>query len=137
MSAADTRRLIEAYFAAMNAGDWPAVLALLHDDVIHDIDEGGRELGRAAFGRFLERTACHCREAAEGVEIMVSRSGRRAAAEFVLRGAYLDESEIPPSSSERHYELALGAFFEVEGGRISRVTTYCNVAAALSRLDWH
>lgn len=136
-TAAETRRLIEAYFDAMDAGDWSAMLDLLHPDVVHDINEGGREVGRAAFNRFLDRMACDCREEVGEVEIMVSPSGHRAAAEFIVRGAYLAPVEGPVSTTGHHYEFALGAFFEVEKGLISRVTTYCNVAAWLSRLDCH
>lgn len=35
--------LVNAYYAAFNAGDMPAFLALLSEDVIHDINqESGR-----------------------------------------------------------------------------------------------
>lgn len=136
MNAAETRKLIESYFDAMNAGDWPALLGLLHEDIVHDIYEGGREIGLGAFRRFLSRLACQCREEVRDVEIMVSASGRRAAAEFTVRGSYMSPGEAAPISDGQRYELALGTFFEVEDGRISRVTSYCNMAAWISRVDW-
>lgn len=136
-AADDTRRLIEAYFSALNARDWGAAALLLREDVIHDVDEGGREIGRHAYRDFLQRTARTCREEVGDLEIMISPSGRRAAAEFIVRGTYLSAAGEERDSAPQRYELPLGAFFEVEGGLISRITTYCNTAAWLSRIDCH
>jgi steroid delta-isomerase-like uncharacterized protein len=137
-TAADSaRRLIEAYFSALNAGDWKAVLDLVREDVIHDVNEGGREIGRNAFREFLRRTDRHCREEFGDLEIMVSPSGRRAAAEFMVRGILLAPPESLQGKAGRKYELALGAFFEIEEGLIARITTYCNTAAWLARIECH
>ena len=46
--------LIERYYAAFNAGDMPAFLSLLSDDIEHDINQGKRETGRAAFAAFMQ-----------------------------------------------------------------------------------
>ena len=40
-----TESVIRAYYDAFNRGDMPAFLALLTDDVIHDINQGVRETG--------------------------------------------------------------------------------------------
>ena len=37
-----TQDLIQAYYDAFNAADMPAFLALLSDDVVHDINQGER-----------------------------------------------------------------------------------------------
>ena len=50
MTAATT---IRAYYDAFNAGDMDRFLALLTDDVAHDINQGGRQSGKAAFRDFL------------------------------------------------------------------------------------
>ena len=47
--------LITRYYDAFNAGDMDAMLGLLHEDVAHDINQGRREVGRHAFGHFMER----------------------------------------------------------------------------------
>ena len=61
---------------------------------------------------------------------MASKDGRRAAAEFIVHGEYLSTDEgLPPAKGQR-YELPAGTFFELSDGRISRVTTYYNLA------DW-
>jgi len=51
----DARSLVERYYAAFNARDMPALLALVADDVVHDINQGGREVGRGAFASFMAR----------------------------------------------------------------------------------
>ena len=38
--------LIARYYAAFNAGDWEGMLACLTEDVAHDINQGGREVGK-------------------------------------------------------------------------------------------
>jgi ketosteroid isomerase-like protein len=40
--------LVTDYYAAFNRGDREAMLALLADDVAHDLNQGERETGKAA-----------------------------------------------------------------------------------------
>ena len=47
--------LVNAYYAAFNAGDMPAFLALLSEDVIHDINQGERQMGKARFAAFMDK----------------------------------------------------------------------------------
>ena len=35
--------LVQAYYAAFNAGDMPVFLDLLAEDVVHDINQGERD----------------------------------------------------------------------------------------------
>ena len=55
MSQADSLELIARYYTAFNRGDWETLLALLHEDVAHDLNQGVREIGREAFRIFLAR----------------------------------------------------------------------------------
>ena len=130
MSADETRTLIEAYYAAFNAADWDAMLALLDEDVAHDINQGGREIGREKFRWFLAQMARHYREELSDIAIMVDEGGSRAAAEFTVRGTYLSTAEGLPAANGQSYSLPAGTFFEIDDGRISRVTTFYNLA------DW-
>jgi steroid delta-isomerase-like uncharacterized protein len=59
--------------------------------------------------------------------IMVSEDGRRAAAEFTVRGSYLKTDEGLPPADGQTYSLPAGTFFEVEDGKITRVTTHYNL----------
>ena len=47
--------LIRRYYAAFNAGDMKTFESLLTDDVIHDINQGKREVGKDAFRQFMDR----------------------------------------------------------------------------------
>lgn len=122
--------VIERYYAAFNAGDWEGMLSLLTDDVRHDINEGPTQQGKDAFRQFLARMDAHYREQARDLVVMVSPDGQRAAAEFVIEGEYLQTDEGLPAAQGQRYTLPVGAFFELRGGRIARVTNYYNLS------DW-
>ncbi|MBN8481089.1 MAG: nuclear transport factor 2 family protein [Xanthomonadales bacterium] len=128
--AARALALVTDYYAAFNRGDRETMLACLADDVAHDINQGGRVVGREAFRAFLGRMDRSYRERLEGIVLMVDADGRRVGAEYVVHGEYLaDDEGLPPADGQR-YVLPGGAFFDVRDGRIARVTNYYNLA------DW-
>ncbi len=129
MSETETRQVVERYLAAFNAGDAEGMLACLSEDVAHDINEGGREIGKDKFRWFLGMMARHYREELGDIAIMVAPGGTRAAAEFTVRGTYLATAEGLPAANGQRYSLPAGIFFEVDDGLITRVTTYYNLAA--------
>lgn len=130
MPADETRQLIADYLAAFNASDDDALLALLDEDVVHDINQGGREIGREKFRWFLGQMRLHYRETVRDIVIMQSPDSHRAAAEFTVHGTYLATAEGLPEASGQTYSLSAGLFFEIDDGRISRVSTCYNLA------DW-
>ena len=91
--------VVRAYYAAFNAGERDAVLALLTDDVVHDLNQGGRgESGKEAFRRFLAHMDRCYREQLTDIVVMVSADSRRAAAEFTVHGTYLStDTGLPPA----------------------------------------
>lgn len=130
MTRAATLALLDRYYAAFNAGDWQAMLDCLADDVAHDINQGGRQVGKAAFTEFLGHMERCYKERLTDIVIMASEDGARAAAEFVVHGAYLATDEGLPEAAGQTYVLPAGAFLAVEGGKITRLTMYYNLA------DW-
>lgn len=130
MSQTETLALIGRYVDAFNAGDRDAMLACLSDDVAHDINQGGREIGKDKFRWFLGMMDRHYRERLADVVVMASQDGGRAAAEFTVHGTYLSTAEGLPAANGQTYALPAAIFFEVDDGLISRVTTYYNLA------DW-
>lgn len=124
--------LILAYYAAFNRSDWTAMLALLTDDVAHDLNQGARETGRDAFAAFLARMDRSYREQLRDIVVMASPDGARAAAEYVVHGEYLiADGGLPPANGQK-YVLPGGAFFDIVfpdggSGRIARVTNYYNL----------
>lgn len=127
MTASSTLALIEQYYAAFNAGDHEAFFALLDDDVVHDVNQGGRERGKDAFRAFAARMSRAYKEQIVGITLFASSDGTRAAAEYTVLGTYLETDEGLPEAIGQKYELAGGAFFEVREGRVTRVTNYYNV----------
>jgi steroid delta-isomerase-like uncharacterized protein len=124
MTAAD---LVARYYAAFNAKDWPGMLACLSDDVRHHVNEGAKRDGKARFGEFLAHMDACYDEKLTDIVVMVSADGARAAAEFMVHGTYkLTDGGLPPARGQR-YALPAGAFFEIKGGTIARVTTYYNL----------
>ena len=130
----ETLDLIRRYYDAFNAGDMDAFLGLLAEDVVHDVNQGGREVGRGAFARFMERMNRCYREKVTDLVVFASADGARAAAEFTVEGTYLaTDGDLPPATGQT-YRLPAGAFFEVRGGRIARVTNYYNLPDWLSQV---
>lgn len=123
----DASDLIERYYDAFNRGDREAMLALLVDDVAHDLNQGPREVGREAFRTFLARMDRCYAEQLDDISILASADGSRVAAEYVVHGRYLaTDAGLPPARGQA-YRLPGGAFFEVRDGLISRVTNYYNL----------
>jgi steroid delta-isomerase-like uncharacterized protein len=127
--------LIESYYSAFNAGDNDGVLACLNDAVAHDINQGEREIGKAAFAAFLGRMDTAYSEQLTDIVIMANDSGNRAAAEFIVHGVYkAADAGLPPAHGQT-YELPAGAFFELEDGLIARVSVYYNLADWISQVS--
>ncbi len=122
--------LVLDYYAAINRADHRAVVALLSEDVVHDINQGEREVGRDLFGRFLQSMAENYREHIRDVVVMATQDGYRAAAEYVVEGEYLATADGLPAAHGQRYVLPGGAFFSIREGRIARVSNHYNLA------DW-
>ena len=122
--------LIESYYAAFNTGDREALLEMLTDDVVHEINEGATEVGKEAFRGFLQRMDRCYKETVEDLVVFSSNDPSRAAAEFFIRGEYLATDDGLPEARGQIYHLRVGAFFEIRGGRIARVSNHYNLS------DW-
>ncbi len=106
------------------------MLACLSENVAHDINQGERQSGKAAFRAFLAHMD-HCySERLTDVVIMANEAGTRGAAEFIVQGKYLATDEGLPEANGQTYMLPAGAFFDLEAGTITRVSVYYNLA------DW-
>lgn len=135
MSGQQSLSLLERYYAAFNAGDSEGMLACLADDVVHDINQGGREAGKAAFTAFLGRMDTAYRERLGDIALMVNEDGSRASAEFIVHGEYLSADEGFPAAHGQSYTLPAGAFFQIADGLIRRVTVYYNLAYWIAQVS--
>jgi steroid delta-isomerase-like uncharacterized protein len=129
-----TISLIQRYYAAFNAGAMDEFLDLLGDDVVHDINQGERQTGKPAFRAVMERMNRCYREQIVDLVVMADDDGARAAAEFTVLGTYLSGDEGLPMARGQQYRLPAGAFFAIEGGRVSRVTNYYNLQDWLAQV---
>ncbi|WP_107852049.1 ketosteroid isomerase-related protein [Oceanimonas marisflavi] len=127
MSRTQSEQLIQDYYRAFNEGDMDTFLGLLTEDVIHDINQGGRETGKAAFAAFMERMNHHYKEQLVDMVIMVNEAGDRGAAEFVVLGEYLNTDEGLPQAGGQRYRLPAGAFFEIRDNKVARISNHYNL----------
>jgi steroid delta-isomerase-like uncharacterized protein len=119
--------LIEQYYAAFNSADMDTFLNLLTDDVIHDINQGKREIGKDAFKQFMACMNFNYKEQLVDMVIMATADGTRAAAEFVVLGKYIQSDEGLPDAKGQEYRLPAGAFFEIRDNKVARITNYYNL----------
>jgi steroid delta-isomerase-like uncharacterized protein len=125
-----TAKMIRDYYDAFNSGNTEKMLDFLADDVIHDVNQGERRVGKDKFRAFNARMTHHYKETLTEIAVMVSKDGTRAAAEFNVNGTYLNtDTDLPPAQGQK-YLLPAGAFFAIRDGKIARVTTYYNLT------DW-
>jgi steroid delta-isomerase-like uncharacterized protein len=130
-----SERLIRDYYAAFNAGDETAFLALLTEDVVHDINQGGREIGKPAFAAFWARMSRCYKETIADIVVLTEPSGERAAAEFVVHGEYLEADEGLPPAHGQKYVLPAGAFFTIRDGKVARISNYYNLPDWLAQVS--
>ena len=90
--------LVLGYYDAFNRGDRQGMLALLAEDVVHDLNEGRRETGKASFAVFMQRMDASYREQLRDIVVFATQDGDRAAAEYVVHGQYLHDDEGLPLS---------------------------------------
>lgn len=127
--------LLHDYYAVFNSGNREAMLALLTEDVVHDINQGGTETGRAAFQAFfLADGPLLWVEQVEELVVFASADGSRGAAEFYISGTYLSADEGLPPATGQTYRLRVGAFFDLREGKVARVTNYYNLQDWLTQV---
>jgi steroid delta-isomerase-like uncharacterized protein len=122
-----TTDLVSRYYAAFNAKDWTAMAACVAEDINHFVNEGDKRGGRKAFADFIAHMDDCYDERLTDIVVMASADGSRAAAEFVVNGVYKKTDTGLPEAHGQTYRLPAGAFFDVAGGAITRVTTYYNL----------
>lgn len=125
---------IQKYYDTFNSGDREAFLQLLTDDVVHDINQGGCEVGKDAFRAFLVRMDRCYREQVCELAVFGHEGGSRGAAEFYIEGQYLSTDEGLPPATGQKYRLRVGAFFELRDGLVSRITNYYNLQDWLTQV---
>ena len=121
---------VKRYFTAFNAGDVDTMLDCLSDDVAHHVNEGQIRVGREKFAEFCAHMNRCYKEELTDMVVFEAESGTRASAEYIVNGTYLATDAGLPEANRQTYRLPAGSFFDLRDGKITRVTTYYNLA------DW-
>jgi steroid delta-isomerase-like uncharacterized protein len=130
-----TTELIKTYYDRFNASDVEGFLALLTDDVIHEISQGDTQMGKETFRTFLQHMNDCYKERAYDLAVMVNEDGSRAAAEFMLDGTYLKQDGSLPPANGQTYTLRVGAFFEIREGKVARIANHYNMKDWLKQIS--
>jgi steroid delta-isomerase-like uncharacterized protein len=134
LSAAATQELLQRYYDCFNRGDTDGMVAMVAEDLAHDTNQGERRMGRERFRAFCGRMSHHYKEQLDGITILVSPTGNRAAAEFNVTGEYIVTETGLPDAKGQIYRLPAGTFFALrmgaKGPEITRISTYYNLT------DW-
>jgi steroid delta-isomerase-like uncharacterized protein len=131
---AKTEKLIRTYYDAFNHGDMDTFVGCLTENVAHDVNQGGRETGKAKFRGFMKRMNKNYKERLTNIKIVASADGKHAAAEFIVNGAYLATDTGLPKAKGQKYKLPGGAFFDIKRGKIARITNYYNLQDWLKQI---
>ncbi|HRK68584.1 MAG TPA: ketosteroid isomerase-related protein [Hyphomonas sp.] len=122
-----TTDLVSRYYAAFNAKDWKAMATCVSEQINHFVNEGDKRGGRKAFAEFIAHMDDCYDELLTDIVVMASPDGARASAEFIVNGTYKKTDPGLPEARGQTYRLPAGAFFDVQNGEITRVTTYYNL----------
>lgn len=118
---------IQAYIEAFNTGNEEALLNLLAEDVVHEINEGGVEVGRDAFRAFRQHMNTCYRERLS--EVTIAENGDFGACEFLCSGTYLKTDAGLPEANGQTYAIRAGFFVRMRGGKIAKITSSYNLRA--------
>jgi len=121
-----TSALVLRFCAAYSRGDVEGMLDCVSDDLMHDVNQGPRESGKAAFRAYLQQHVRSYREEWRDVVVMSIDDGTRAAAEFSVHGVYQNAAPGLPAAQGQRYVLTAGVFFAINQGKIARITPYYN-----------
>lgn len=116
--------LVQRYFEALNSQHFDDLETIVSPDIVHDVDSLDRRLGREDFLAYLEARASQYREHAFDIELMVNDDGTRVAAEYTLLGFPLAEHPQEAIAASQTYRISGGLFFQIEDGRITRVSQH-------------
>jgi steroid delta-isomerase-like uncharacterized protein len=130
MTSSAARRLVSAYYWAFNAQNIDGMLDCVGPSLIHDVSQGASRKGVRKFKAFLQHMNDCYREQLSDIVIMTNADGSRAAATFNLRGQYIKTDPGLPKARGQKYKLRGGTFFEIQAGKITRISTHYNL------VDW-
>jgi steroid delta-isomerase-like uncharacterized protein len=124
MTRENSQKLIENFYANFNALELDKMVAVLSEDVKHEMNKGGLEKGKAAFSEMMKKSTKHYNEKVGNVIYMVSDDGKHVATKFEFTGKYIstDDSQIP--AKNQPYQGTAINYFEIENGKITYTASW-------------
>jgi steroid delta-isomerase-like uncharacterized protein len=119
--------IIQKYYQHFNNKNWQGMLDLLDENVVHDISQGASQKGVAAFREFLAIMDKYYDENLTEMVFLADSTGKRLAAEFICNGVYKVSAEGLPKANGQKYKILVGAFFELNGNKIKRISNHYNI----------
>ena len=135
MSRQATEALITAYIDAANRNDNAAIIALMDDDVVFETGQGMRQIGTENLRFLLASKASHMKEQLADAVIMSSEDGSRGAAEFTWKGSYIASIDGFPKASGQRFSMQAAITFEVEDGKLVRISSYRDMKEWLRQIS--
>lgn len=127
--------ILKKYYAAINTHDLNQFLSLMDENVIHDINQGDTETGVSKLKTFMQKDFGSFNEKLYDIIIYPSHDGKHFAAQWMDHGTYYSNYPgLPIKARNQQYTIRGGQFFEIDAGKITRITTYFNEADFLKQL---
>lgn len=122
--------VVEAYVRAWNAHDFAAIDSLLAPDAVHeDIAQNFRHQGKAEVVEFMGTTMAT--QPDFKLEVTTStEDGRYVALERTWTATYTGPDPTGKQVTNRRISSRGASFFEVEKGKIKRITDYWDLGSA-------
>lgn len=122
-----SKALIRQYYDSFNQKNWDQFLSLLDENVVHELNEGEKEIGKNRFKKFLDRMNASYDEKIENVIIYESDLTNLFAVQYIVHGTYLKTDSGLPEARGQVYQVKGAAFFEIEESKIKVITNYYNL----------
>jgi steroid delta-isomerase-like uncharacterized protein len=128
MSRQATELLIKAYIDAANQNDNTAIIALMDEDVVFEVNQAMRQVGTENLRLLLASKAAHTKEQLLDAVIMSSEDGSHGAAEFTWKGSYIATIEGFPKASGQRFSMRAVITFEVDDRKFTRISSHRDMA---------
>jgi steroid delta-isomerase-like uncharacterized protein len=122
-----SKQLIQKYYEYFNSKEWENFFKLLDTNIIHEINQGNKEIGINLFKKFLNRMNECYDEKISNIIIFNSDLQNLYAVQYTVSGIYLKTDHGLPAAHGQTYEIRGAAFFEIENQKITAITNYYNL----------
>ncbi len=119
-------QLVNNYYHTLLLEDLSGFLNLLSDDVVHEINQGSTEIGKAKFKIFMEEQFSHGKINIKDLIVLTSEDGQYATSRYLCSGKYSKSANGYPPAKGQLWELPVVTFFKIKDNKISHVAVYFN-----------